>query len=124
MKGKSTDYYQSAEKCVDDVITKVGKTIILGMPLGLGKPNQFANALYRRAKEDPSIDLTYCTALSLEKPKGASDLEQKFLGPFVERLFGGYVELDYMKDLREGKLPKNFELMPQTLLIFQLREYR
>ncbi len=110
MEGKSPVYYQDVEKCVDDVISKVGKKIVFGMPLGLGKPNQFANALYSRAKKDPSIQLTFCTALSLEKPKGASDLEQKFLGPFVERKFDGYVELDYMLDLRKGKLPENFEL--------------
>jgi hypothetical protein len=41
--------YQSAEKCVDDVIKRVGKNIVLGMPLGLGKANHVANALYRRA---------------------------------------------------------------------------
>ncbi len=110
MEDKTPVYYQDVEKCVDDVISKVGKNIVFGMPLGLGKPNQFANALYRRAKEDPSIQLTFCTALSLEKPKGSSDLEQKFLGPFVERLFDGYVELDYMLDLRKGTLPENFEL--------------
>ena len=110
MEGKSPVYYQDVEKCVDDVISKVGKKIVFGMPLGLGKPNQFANALYRRAKKDPSIQLVFCTALSLEKPKGASDLEQKFLGPFVERKFDGYVELEYMLDLRKGALPENFEL--------------
>ncbi len=110
MEGKSPVYYQDVEKCVDDVISKVGKKIIFGMPLGLGKPNQLANALYKRAKEDPSMNLVFVTALSLEKPKGASDLEQKFLGPFVEREFDGYVELDYMLDLRKGALPENFEL--------------
>ncbi len=110
MEGKQPLYYQDVEKCVDDVIRKVGKNIVFGMPLGLGKPNQFANALYRRAKADPSMQLVFCTALSLEKPKGSSDLEQKFLGPFVERLFNGYVELEYMLDLRKGALPENFEL--------------
>ncbi len=110
MENKRPVYYQSAEQCVEDVIKKVGKRIVLGLPLGLGKPNQFANAVYQRAKADPSIQLILCTALSLEKPKGASDLEKKFLGPFVERLFDGYVELDYMLDLRAGKLPKNVEL--------------
>jgi len=110
MEVKNPVYYQDVKKCVDDVIRKVGKKIIFGMPLGLGKPNQLANEIYGRAKEDPAIDLTYCTALSLEKPKGASDLEQKFLGPFVERLFDGYVELDYMKDLRKKTLPENFLL--------------
>jgi acyl-CoA hydrolase len=110
MEGKRPVFYQDVEKCVDDVISKVGKKIVFGMPLGLGKPNEFANVLYRRAKKDPSIQLTFCTALSLEKPKGASDLEQKFLGPFVKRKFDGYVELDYMLDLRKGDLPENFEL--------------
>lgn len=110
MEVKKPVFYQDVEKCVDDIIRKVGKKIVFGMPLGLGKPNQLANALYRRAKQDPSIQMTFCTALSLEKPRGASDLEQKFLGPFVERKFGGYVELDYMLDLRKGQLPENFEL--------------
>ena len=110
MEGKRPVYYQDVEKCVDDVIQKVGKKIVFGMPLGLGKPNQFANALYQRAEADPSIQLIICTALSLEKPKGASDLEKKFLGPFVERLFDGYVELDYMKALRKKSIPENIEL--------------
>ncbi len=103
-------YYQDAEQCVEDVLKKVGKKVILGMPLGLGKPNQFANAMYQRAKKDSSIDLTICTALSLERPKGASDLEKRFLSPFVERMFAGYVDLDYMTDLRKRQIPDNFEL--------------
>ncbi|NOY70390.1 MAG: hypothetical protein GXP53_13050 [Deltaproteobacteria bacterium] len=103
-------HYQDAEKCVDDIISKVGKKIVLGLPLGLGKPNEFANAIYLRAKADPSIELVICTALSLERPKGASDLEQRFLGPFVERMFSGYVDLEYMKDLRKKALPPNVEL--------------
>ncbi|MCU0598873.1 MAG: hypothetical protein MUE70_06380 [Desulfobacterales bacterium] len=110
MEGKRPVYYEDVDQCVEDVLRKVGKKIVFGMPLGLGKPNQFANALYKRAKENPSMQLTLCTALSLEKPRGASDLEQKFLGPFVERMFNGYVELDYMLDLRKGKLPENVEL--------------
>lgn len=103
-------YYQDTEKCVDDILSKVGKKIVLGLPLGLGKPNELANALYLRAKADPSIELVICTALSLERPKGASDLEQRFLGPFVERMFSGYVDLEYMKDLRKKALPPNIEL--------------
>jgi len=102
--------YQDVEKCVDDVIEKVGKRIVLGLPLGLGKPNQLANAFYRRAKNDPTLHLTICTALSLERPRGTSDLEQRFLGPFVERMFNGYVDLEYMVDLRKKNLPENIEL--------------
>lgn len=102
--------YQDVDTCVDEIVKKVGNKIVLGLPLGLGKPNQFANAVYKRAKNDPKIDLTICTALSLERPRGNSDLEQRFLGPFVERMFNGYVDLEYMVDLRKRKLPENVEL--------------
>ena len=104
------EYYQDVEQCVDDVIQKVGKTIILGIPLALGKPNQLVNAFYRRIKSDPSLHLTICTALSLERPKGSSDLENRFLGPFAKRMFDGYVDLEYMTDLRSKQLPPNFQL--------------
>lgn len=110
MDGQRPTFYEDVEYCVDDIIRKVGRKIILGLPLGLGKPNQLANAIYRRVKADPSLSLVLCTALSLEKPKGGSDLEQKFLGPFVERMFSGYVDLEYMIDLRKGALPANVEL--------------
>lgn len=103
-------YYDTVEACVAEVIQRVGNTIILGIPLGLGKPNPFVNALYRRAKQDSAIQLTIMTALSLEKPCGASELEQRFLGPLVERIFGDYPDLDYMIDLRRGDCPANIQL--------------
>lgn len=102
--------YESAEKCVDDVIERVGKTIVLGMPLGLGKANHVANALYRRAAQDPNMNLTIITALSLERPSPSSELERLFLEPFVERIFGGYVDLEYVKALRKGALPSNIQV--------------
>jgi acyl-CoA hydrolase len=97
----------SVEECVDAAIARVGKHIVLGAPIGLGKPNQLVNAFYRRAVADPGIELTIFTGLSLEKPRPASDLEQRFLGPFIERQFGDYEELDYMLALREKRLPEN-----------------
>lgn len=100
-------FFSDVEKCVDDVIKRVGKTIVFGMPLGLGKANHVVNELYRRAKEDPEIDLTILTALSLEKPTWTSELERRFLEPFLERVFGGYVDLEYVKDLRSEHLPPN-----------------
>lgn len=72
---------------VDQVIAKVGKKIILGLPLAIGKPISFVNAIYQRAKKDPSISLTIETGITLEKPTGKSFLEKQFLGPFVEREF-------------------------------------
>ena len=91
MTTKQPAFFDDVEKCADDVIKRVGKRIVFGMPLGLGKPNHVANELYRRAKQDPEIDLTILTALSLEMPTWTSELERRFLEPFLKRVFGGYV---------------------------------
>ena len=84
-----------------------GSEIRLGMPLGLGKPVPLINAIYQRAKNNPQLNLTIFTALSLEKPTWASDLERRFWQPVVERLWSGIPDLDYMLDLRSGGLPDN-----------------
>ena len=102
--------HNDVEKCVDALIEKIGKDIKFGMPLGLGKPIHLINALYKRAKSDPSINLVIATALSLEKPAVGAGLEAKFMGPFVERLFGEIPDLEYMKDLRKKELPSNVEV--------------
>lgn len=97
----------TVEDCVDQIIATVGKDIVLGVPLALGKPNQLVNAIYRRATQDSSINLRIVTALSLEKPSAKNDIEARFLDPFVERLFGDYVPLDYMTAIRTKSLPMN-----------------
>ena len=97
----------TVEACVDVALAEVGKEIVLGAPLGLGKPNQLVNAFYRRAVADPSMRLTIFTGLSLEKPQPASDLEARFLDPFLRRHFGDYCELEYMQAIRAGTLPPN-----------------
>src|SRR5262249_54628644 len=70
-----------------------GKTTELALPLGLGKANHAANALFKRAAADPTINLRIFTALTLEKPRSKSDLERRFLEPVVDRVFAGYPEL-------------------------------
>lgn len=99
------------KKCVDEVIRYVGKDITFSMTLALGKPILFINELYRRAKEDPEIKLRIITALALEKPRGHSDLEKRFLKPLSDRVFEGVVEFDYVLDFRAGKLSKNVEVL-------------
>lgn len=99
-----------ADACVDAAIAAVGKTIVLALPLGLGKPNQLVNAFYRRAVSDSSISLHIMTALSLTVPKAGSDLEARFLNPFVERVFGDYCELDYVAAMRSDSLPANIRV--------------
>jgi acyl-CoA hydrolase len=95
----------SIEAAVSVVLDRLPGDIVLAIPLGIGKPNPFVNALYRRLKADPSRRLTIYTALSLEKPVGHSELERHFLEPFVARVFEDYPDLDYVKDLRAGQLP-------------------
>ena len=99
------------EQVVDQVIEKLGHKIVMGIPLAAGKPNYFVNALYRRAKENPQIELTICTALTLERPKPHSDLEKRFIDLFEARIFGDYPDLDYELDRTQGKLPDNIEVL-------------
>lgn len=98
------------EQCVDHIVHTFGNDIRIGMPLGLGKPVPLINALYRRAKRNSSLKLTIFTALSLEKPSWSNELERRFLQPFVERVWGGVPDLDYILDLRRGELPPNVHL--------------
>ena len=102
--------FSNVDRCVESTISIVGKNIVLGLPLGLGKPNQLVNAFYKRAKEDKSINLRIITALSLEKPRPKDDVEAKFLIPFIERIFGDYEELEYMKAIRMNTLPANISV--------------
>jgi acyl-CoA hydrolase len=98
------------EVAVDEILARVGPVIALGVPLGLGKPVPLVNALYRRALRDAALKLKILTALSLEKPRGASALERAFLEPFVERVYRDCPDLDYAAALREKRLPPNVEV--------------
>lgn len=107
---RSATVLDDVEIAVDRILEKVGSNIVLGIPLGLGKPVELTNALYQRAVRDPSIKLRICTALSLSKPGASSQLERAFMQPFVQRVFAGVPELDYVKAQQEGTLPPNVEV--------------
>jgi len=102
--------YSDAEACVEDTLQRVGRRIVLGAPLGLGKANHLVNEFFRRASEDPSIDLRIFTALTLGRPRWTNDLERRFVEPLAERLFGGYPELGYVEAVRRGELPGNIRV--------------
>lgn len=105
-----TGTFTSTDAIAERIIAEAGKTIVLGLPLGLGKANHIANALFARALADRSIKLTIFTALTLEKPRPSSELEQRFINPVIERLFGGYPELAYARALHANALPPNVEV--------------
>ncbi|HWF94313.1 MAG TPA: acetyl-CoA hydrolase/transferase C-terminal domain-containing protein [Xanthobacteraceae bacterium] len=102
-------HFDSADRLADAIIARVGKKIVLALPLGLGKANHVANALFARAAADSSISLRIFTALTLEKPRPSSELERRFIGPIAERCFGGYPDLAYAVALRKG-LPPNVDV--------------
>ncbi len=106
-----TRHFSRIDDCLDDVITRMGPRLVLGIPLGIGKPNPLVNALYARAKANPGLKLKILTALSLEKPKASSDMESRFLDPFVARVFGNYPDLDYVQDRHKGQLPSNIDVI-------------
>ena len=103
--------FSEPDAVVDEIIGDVGKNLVVGLPLGLGKANHIVNALYARAAADPSIRLTLFSALTLEKPRPASLLEARFGGPLFERLLGGYPDLAYVAPLRAGRLPANIQVL-------------
>ena len=105
----NTLYYQDIEKCVDEIIEKVGKKIVMAIPLALAKPNRLVNAIYNRIKNDDTLYLKLFSGVSLEKPEGKSELEKRFLEPFVERVWEDFEEFEYIKDLRRNTIPKNFK---------------
>ena len=103
-------HYENVEECAEQIIKDLNKEIIMGIPLGIGKPVQIVNELYRRAKADSSIKLKIVTALSLERPGTAPGLESKFLNPVFDRIFKGYVGPEYARDVKKQCLPENVEV--------------
>jgi hypothetical protein len=102
--------HTDVEACVDAILDQVGKSVVLGLPLGLGKANHVANALYTRAVADPSINLQILTALTLEKRQSLPEIAHRLVDPIIDRLFGGYPDLLYAQGVRSGRLPPNIEV--------------
>lgn len=103
--------FSDPEAIAEDIIRDVGTNLVVGLPLGLGKANHVINALYARAAADRAINLTFFSALTLEKPKPSSLLEKRFIGPVIDRLFGGYPDLAYAGALHAGALPPNIQVI-------------
>jgi hypothetical protein len=103
--------FSDPEAIAEDIIRDVGTNLVVGLPLGLGKANHIVNALYARAAADPAVNLTFLSALTLEKPKPANLLERRFILPVIDRLFGGYPDLTYADALHANALPPNIRVI-------------
>ncbi len=103
--------FSDPEAIAEDIIRDVGTRLVVGLPLGLGKANHIVNALYARAVADPYINLTFFSALTLEKPRPSNLLERRFITPVIDRLFGGYPDLAYADALHAGALPRNVQVI-------------
>ncbi|HZV21015.1 MAG TPA: acetyl-CoA hydrolase/transferase C-terminal domain-containing protein [Hyphomicrobiales bacterium] len=102
--------HRDVEECVSAVLSQVGKDIILGIPVAIGKPNHFVNALFARAVQDRSITLKIFTGLSFVKPSPKNELERRFAGPVIDRLLGRFPDLAYVDAVRRKELPQNIEV--------------
>lgn len=106
-----TEFLDSLDLAVDRLLARVDGPLRVGAPLGIGKPHRLLNTLYGRIERDPSRQLHLYTALSLDPPQGGSELEKRFLGPFVSRVYGDdFPRLDYVQALKRDALPANIEV--------------
>lgn len=101
----------SLDAAVDLLLSRAGNNLRMAAPLGLGKPHRLLNAITRRVTAQPNLHLKLYTALSLTPPIPRSDIEKRFLGPFLARHFGeDFPALDYALAMRRDKLPANIEV--------------
>ena len=109
MTGTQPEYFSDLEQFVDALLDMVGKEVVIAG--GFGRPAHIFNELFRRAMADPTIKLTMITGASFGRPSGKSDLEKRFMDPFVDRVFGNLPDLDYVKPYTREQLPPNIEIV-------------
>jgi acyl-CoA hydrolase len=97
-------------RCAEAIVDRVGRDIALAIPIGIGKPVRLVNALYRLVEADRSLRLRIFTGLTLVRPSYRTPLEQRFVAPLLDRLFGSYPDVAYIAALRSGGLPPNIEV--------------
>jgi acyl-CoA hydrolase len=111
-----TAHYNDCKIAAENIIARVGKRLVIGLPLGLGKPIGLINALYALAVSDPSIDLTIVTALTLTHPDYHNELEERLVAPLLLRVLGDYEDPSYEKPRVAQKLPPNIRVIEFFLM--------
>ena len=99
------------DDAVETLLASIEGPLHVAAPLGIGKPHRLLNALYARIEKDPSRELHLYTALSLDPPVPANDLQRRFLAPFVARHFGDdFPRLAYVQAQKRDALPAHIEV--------------
>jgi acyl-CoA hydrolase len=99
------------DDAVATLLASIDGPLHVAAPLGIGKPHRLLNALYARMEKDPSRALHLYTALSLDPPVPANDLQRRFLAPFVSRHFGDdFPHLAYVQAQKRDALPAHIEI--------------
>ena len=96
---------------VETLLASIDGPLRIAAPLGIGKPHRLLNALYARIEKDPSRELHLYTALSLDPPSPAGDLQRRFLTPFLTRHFGD----DFPRIIIEPAPPRSLLARLKTL---------
>jgi len=113
-------FHTDIDTIVEAIVQSAGPRIVLGLPLGLGKANSIANALFKHVAKNSHLRLKIFTALTLEAPQVRGDLQHRLLAPIVERTVGRYPRLEYAQALRARALPPNIEVSEFFLLAGRL----
>ncbi len=103
-------FFDNVDSCVAKLCDTVGPELVVGLPLGLGKPVTFVNSLYRHVAVNPALKLEIITALSLDPPGWRGDLDRRLIEPIRERLYGEYPQLEYVTAIKKDRLPVNIDV--------------
>ena len=106
-----TTHHVNYELAAKNIIDRIGKSIVMAVPLGIGKPIGLLNALYRLAVADTSLHLTIITGLTLARPIFHTILEQRFVEPILMRMLKDYEDPLYEKPRRLQQLPENIKVI-------------
>lgn len=107
----SPAFFASLDDAVESLLASLEGPLHVGAPLGIGKPHRLLNALYERVARDPARPMQLYTALSLDPPAGGSELEKRFIGPFVSRVYGDdFPRLAYVQAQKRDALPAHIEV--------------
>ncbi len=103
--------HDNNDVAAQNIIDRLGKRIIMGIPIGIGKPVGLVNAMYRLAEKDESIKLTILTGLTLTRPQWHSDLEKRFIEPLAKKILTDYEDPLYEIAREHQQLPANIKVI-------------